>query len=162
MGAADNIIKRPGRRWSTPWVQTPARRRRGSAGRGTRRRRHPYRRRPIPAKLVEDTARNDRPHRDIPPDYRERGRARRERGRLPRFVLTEMLGNWDIAAERRPWDTGLRAVHVLGNRATVEGGLVALEQALRRATGTRRRRSLRPSRPLTRADHGNGIGVRPG
>ena len=68
----------------------------------------------IPAKLIEDTARQltARAAIDIPPDYREGARLARDResGRLARFVLTEMLGNWDIAtAERRPMcaDTGL-------------------------------------------------------
>ena len=77
---------------------------------------------------------------DIPADYREGVRLARDRetGQLARFVLTEMLGNWDIAtAERRPMcaDTGLPRYYVrLGNEAVVEGGFVALERALRRAT----------------------------
>mgnify|MGYP003349908524 CR=1 FL=1 len=57
-----------------------------------------------------------------------------EKGKLARFVLDEMLANWDIAtAERRPMcaDTGLPRYYVkLGNEAQVEGGLVALERAL--------------------------------
>ena len=77
---------------------------------------------------------------DIPPDYREGVvRARdREANRLARFVLTEMLANWDIATgDRRPMcaDTGLPRYYVrAGNEAVVEGGFVALERALRRAT----------------------------
>ena len=59
----------------------------------------------------------------------------REQNRLARFVLDQMLGNWDIAtADRRPMcaDTGLPRYYVrLGNEAVVEGGLVALERALR-------------------------------
>jgi len=126
--------------------------------------------RAIAAKLVEDTARElmSRAAIDIPPDYREGVvRARdRERGRLARFVLTEMLGNWDIAtAERRPMcaDTGLPRFYVkLGNEAMVEGGLVALERALRRATADATASiPLRPNRvhPLTRADHNNNVGI---
>jgi L(+)-tartrate dehydratase alpha subunit len=68
----------------------------------------------IPAKLIEDTARElmARAAIDIPPDYREGVRLARDRekNRLARFVLDEMLENWDIAtAERRPMcaDTGL-------------------------------------------------------
>src|SRR3989304_217892 len=96
----------------------------------------------IPARLTEDPARElmARAAIDIPPDYRDGiVRARdRETGRLSRFVLTEMLANWDIAtADRRPMcaDPGLPRYYVkLGNEAAVEGGLVALERALRRAT----------------------------
>ena len=57
--------------------------------------------RPIPIKLVEDTARElmARAAIDIPADYREGVRLARdrERGRLARFVLDEMLRNWEIA-----------------------------------------------------------------
>ena len=63
--------------------------------------------RPIPAKLIEDTARElmGRAAIDIPADYRDgvRKARERERNRIARFVLTEMERNWDIAtAERRP------------------------------------------------------------
>src|ERR1700687_3416228 len=93
----------------------------------------------IPAKLIEDTAREltSRAAIDIPPDYREGVRLARDRekNRLARFVLDEMLVNWDIAtAERRPMcaDTGLPRYYVkLGNEAVVEGGLVALGKGLR-------------------------------
>ena len=124
----------------------------------------------ISAKLIEDTAREltARAAIDIPPDYREGVRLARDRetGRLPRFVLTEMLANWDLAtAERRPMcaDTGLPRYYVkLGNEAVVEGGLVALERALRRATAEATASiPLRPNRvhPLTRADHDNNVGL---
>ena len=57
----------------------------------------------IPATLIEETARElmARAAIDIPPDYREGiVRAReRETGRLSRFVLTEMLANWEIATD---------------------------------------------------------------
>ena len=125
---------------------------------------------PIAIKLVEDTARElmARAAIDIPPDYRDGVRLARDRetGRLPRFVLTQMLENWDIAtAERRPMcaDTGLPRYYVkLGNDAAVEGGLVALERALRRATAEATAAiPLRPNRvhPLTREDQNNNVGI---
>ncbi len=126
--------------------------------------------RPIPLKLVEDTARElmARAAIDIPADYREGVRLarERERNRLARFVLTEMERNWDVAtAERRPMcaDTGLPRYYVkAGNEAVVEGGFVALERALRRATADATASvPLRPNRvhPLSRADHDNNVGV---
>ena len=105
---------------------------------------------------------------DIPADYREGVRLARDRetGKLPRFVLTEMLRNWDVAAaERRPMcaDTGLPRYYVrLGNEAAVEGGLVALERALRRATADATASiPLRPNRvhPLTRAHSDDNVGL---
>ena len=97
----------------------------------------------ISAKAVEDVARElmARAAIDIPADYREGVvRARDgERNRIARFVLDEMLRNWEIAtAERRPMcaDTGLPRYYVrVGNEASVEGGFVALERALRRGDG---------------------------
>jgi L(+)-tartrate dehydratase alpha subunit len=126
--------------------------------------------RAIPAKLIEDTAREltARAAIDIPPDYREGVRLARDReqGRLARFVLTEMLANWELATEeRRPMcaDTGLPRYYVrAGNEATIEGGFVALERALRRATAEATAAiPLRPNRvhPLTRADHNNNVGI---
>ena len=61
----------------------------------------------ISAKLVEDTARElmARAAIDIPADYREGVRLAKERegNRIARFVLEQMLENWDIAtADRRP------------------------------------------------------------
>ena len=123
----------------------------------------------IPAKLIEDTARELTAQAaiDIPADFRsgiERARDR-ETGHLSRFVLTQMLENWEIAtADRRPMcaDTGLPRYYVtLGNEAQVQGGLVALERALRRATAEATASvPLRPNRvhPLTRADHDNNVG----
>src|SRR5262244_4597545 len=125
---------------------------------------------PIPAKLIEDTARElmARAAIDIPPDYREGVRLARDREtqRLARFVLDEMLVNWDIAtADRRPMcaDTGLPRYYVkLGNEAVIEGGFVALERALRKATADATASiPLRSNRvhPLTRADHDNNVGI---
>src|SRR5215475_5363238 len=126
--------------------------------------------RAIPAKLIEDTAREltARAAIDIPADVGERVRGARdaESSRLPRFVLDEMLANWELAtAERRPMcaDTGLPRYYVrVGNEAAVEGGFVALERALRRATAEATAAiPLRPNRvhPLTRADHNNNVGM---
>ena len=77
-----------------------------------------------------------------------------------------MLGNWEIAsADRRPMcaDTGLPRYYVrLGNEATVEGGLVALERALRKATAEATQTiPLRPNRvhPLTREDRNDNVGL---
>ena len=124
----------------------------------------------IPAKLIEDTAREltARAAIDIPADYREGVRLARdqEKNRLARFVLDQMLGNWDIAtADRRPMcaDTGLPRYYVrLGNEAAVEGGLVALERALRKATAEATQEiPLRPNRvhPLTREDRNDNVGL---
>jgi len=126
--------------------------------------------RAIAVKLIEDTARElmARAAIDIPPDYREGIRQARdlEKSKLPRFVLTEMLENWSIATEdRRPMcaDTGLPRYYVrAGNEAVVEGGFVALERALRKATADATAAiPLRPNRvhPLTRADHDNNVGI---
>ena len=124
----------------------------------------------ISAKLIEDTAREltARAAIDIPADYREGVRLARDRegNRLARFVLEQMLGNWEIAsADRRPMcaDTGLPRYYVkLGNEAVVEGGLVALERALRRATAEATQAiPLRPNRvhPLTREDRNDNVGI---
>jgi L(+)-tartrate dehydratase alpha subunit len=124
----------------------------------------------IPAKLIEDVARelSARAAIDIPPDYREGVVLARDResSRLARFVLTQMLENWDVAtAERRPMcaDTGLPRYYVkLGNEARVEGGLAALERALRRATAEATAAiPLRPNRvhPLTREDPNTNVGM---
>src|SRR6266849_920662 len=126
--------------------------------------------RPLSIKLIEDTARElmARAAIDIPPDYRAGVRLARdgERNKLARFVLTEMDNNWDIAtADRRPVsaDTGLPRYYVrAGNEALVDGGFVALERALRRATADATASiPLRPNRvhPLTRVDHDNNVGI---
>src|SRR5712691_6158661 len=105
---------------------------------------------------------------DIPADYRDgvRKARERERNRIARFVLAEMERNWDIAtADRRPMcaDTGLPRYYVrAGNEAVIEGGFVALERALRKATADATASiPLRPNRvhPLTRRDHDNNVGI---
>ena len=89
-----------------------------------------------------------------------------EKGDLSAFVLQAMLENWQAAKEDgRPMcaDTGLPRYFVkLGNEARIEGGGVALEAALRRATARATDDiPLRPNRvhPLSRLDHGNNVGV---
>ncbi len=105
---------------------------------------------------------------EIPEDYREgiRAMAANEEDELSRFVLDTMLENWEAAeADRRPMcaDTGLPRYYVkMANEARLEGGFVALEGALRRATARATHDvPLRPNRvhPLTRADHNNNVGI---
>jgi len=85
---------------------------------------------------------------------------------LSRYVLEQILDNYAVAAEEgRPMcsDTGLPRFFVkAGNEAVIEGGYVALEKALRRATADATASiPLRPNRvdPLTRKDHNNNVGA---
>jgi L(+)-tartrate dehydratase alpha subunit len=105
---------------------------------------------------------------EIPADYLAgiRAMAASEEGDLSAFVLDAMLENWDAATEdRRPMcaDTGLPRYFVkAGNEARIEGGFVALEEALRSATARATREvPLRPNRvhPLTRRDNDNNVGI---
>ncbi len=105
---------------------------------------------------------------DIPDDYRNgiRTMADKEDNDLSRFVLDAMLENWEAAeADRRAMcaDTGVPRFYVkIGNEARVEGGVIALERALREATARATREvPLRPNRvhPLTRLDHNNNVGI---
>ncbi len=105
---------------------------------------------------------------EIPEDYLEglKRAAATEEGDLSSFVLKAMLDNYEAAKEDRSamcGDTGVPRWFVkLGNEARVEGGMVALETALRRATaqGTFDV-PLRPNRvhPLWRTDHDNNVGI---
>ncbi len=104
----------------------------------------------------------------IPKDFGEHVRrmAAEEDNPLGCFVLNTMLDNWDAAdADRRPMcaDTGLPRYYVkVGNEARIEGGFVALEAALRRATADATHSvPLRPNRvhPLSRLDHNNNVGI---
>ncbi len=124
----------------------------------------------IPADRIRETARElmARAAIDIPEDYLAGVRAMiaREKGELSAFVLEAMLENWQAAsADRRPMcaDTGLPRYYVkIGNEARIEGGMVALEEALRRATAEATREiPLRPNRvhPLARTDHDNNVGI---
>lgn len=105
---------------------------------------------------------------EIPRDYLDgiRGMLATEKNELSRFVLEAMIENWEVAeADRRAMcaDTGLPRYYVkAGNEAVIEGGFVALEQALRKATAAATHEiPLRPNRvhPLTRKDQNNNVGI---
>jgi L(+)-tartrate dehydratase alpha subunit len=91
---------------------------------------------------------------DIPEDYLTAVKAMTdvETGDLSAFVLQAMIENWEAASEdRRPMCAD-----------TVEGGFVALEASLRRATARATEEvPLRPNRvhPLSRLDHNNNVGI---
>jgi L(+)-tartrate dehydratase alpha subunit len=86
---------------------------------------------------------------------------------LSLLVLEQIKANAELAiASGRPMcgDTGCPRYYVkIGNDAPrVEGGMVGLENALRRAVAeVTKRMPLRPNRvhPLTRADHDNNVGM---
>ncbi len=105
---------------------------------------------------------------EIPQDYLDglKAAASTEDGDLSSFVLQAMLDNYEAAKEDRRamcGDTGVPRWFVkLGNEARVEGGMVALEAALRRATAEATTAvPLRPNRvhPLWRTDHNNNVGI---
>ncbi len=105
---------------------------------------------------------------EIPDDYLGglRGCASSEKGDLSAFVIQAMLDNYEAAKEDRRamcGDTGVPRWFVkYGNEARVEGGPVALEAALRRATAKATAEvPLRPNRvhPLWRTDHDNNVGI---
>jgi L(+)-tartrate dehydratase alpha subunit len=104
----------------------------------------------------------------IPEDARrsiERMHAR-ETHNLSKYVLGQIVENYQLAViDQRPMcaDTGLPRFYVkMGNEACLEGGMVALERALRRATADATVAiPLRPNRvhPLTRKDFNNNVGI---
>ena len=105
---------------------------------------------------------------EIPDDYLAglRRCADTEKGDLSAFVIKAMLENYEAAKEDRRamcGDTGLPRWYVkIGNDARIEGGPVALEAALRRATARATTNvPLRPNRvhPLWRTDHNNNVGI---
>src|SRR6202158_5499247 len=105
---------------------------------------------------------------EIPDDYLDglRRCADTEKGDLSAFVIKAMLENYEAAKEDRRamcGDTGLPRWYVkIGNDAAIEGGPVALEAALRRATARATANvPLRPNRvhPLWRTDHNNNVGI---
>jgi L(+)-tartrate dehydratase alpha subunit len=124
----------------------------------------------IPIRVVEDTA-FELMHKasiEIPDDYLAgiKAMTETETGELGGFVLRTMIENWEAAKEDRRAmcaDTGLPRYYVkVGNEAAIEGGFVALETALRRATARATHAvPLRPNRvhPLTRHDFNNNVGV---
>ncbi len=105
---------------------------------------------------------------EIPEDYLDglRRCADTEKGDLSAFVIQAMLENYEAAKEDRRamcGDTGVPRWYVkIGNEARIEGGPVALESALRRATASATQTvPLRPNRvhPLWRTDHNNNCGI---
>jgi L(+)-tartrate dehydratase alpha subunit len=105
---------------------------------------------------------------NIPDDFRQGivGMMAAEEGELSHFVLQSMIENWDAAiSDQRPMcaDTGLPRYFVkAGNEAHIEGGFIALERALRRATSRATDEvPLRPNRvhPLSRADSNDNVGI---
>ena len=124
----------------------------------------------IPISLIQSTAETlmDKAAIEIPQDYLDglKAAAKTEDGDLSSFVLKAMLENYEAAKEDRRamcGDTGVPRWFVkLGNEARVEGGMVALEAALRRATANATNGvPLRPNRvhPLWRTDHDNNVGI---
>ena len=127
----------------------------------------------IPMSVVKKTARElmDKAAIEIPDDYLTglKKAADNEDGDLSSFVLHAMLENYEAAKEDRRAmcaDTGVPRWYVkMGNEATLEGGPVALEEALRGATAEATDGvPLRPNRvhPLWRTDHNNNVGLNGG
>lgn len=123
-----------------------------------------------PISLIQSTALTlmDKAAIEIPQDYLDglKAAAVTEDGDLSSFVLQAMLDNYEAAKEDRRamcGDTGVPRWFVkLGNEARVEGGMVALETALRQATAEATNGvPLRPNRvhPLWRTDHNNNVGI---
>lgn len=105
---------------------------------------------------------------EIPRDYLDglEKLADTETGELSAFVIRAMLDNYKAAEEDRRamcGDTGVPRWYVkIGNEARIEGGPIALETALRRATAKATHDvPLRPNRvhPLWRTDHDNNVGI---
>ncbi|MCY3997228.1 MAG: fumarate hydratase [Rhodobacter sp.] len=124
----------------------------------------------IPIQLIKETAEAlmDKAAIEIPQDYLDglQAAAETEDGDLSSFVLKAMLENYQAAKEDRRamcGDTGVPRWFVkLGNEARIEGGMIALESALRRATANSTKGvPLRPNRvhPLWRTDHNNNVGI---
>lgn len=124
----------------------------------------------IPISVVKETALTlmDKAAIDIPDDYLAglKKAADEEDGDLSSFVLHAMLENYEAAKEDRRAmcaDTGVPRWYVkFGNEASVEGGAIAIEEALRGATAEATDVvPLRPNRvhPLWRTDHNNNVGL---
>ena len=105
---------------------------------------------------------------EIPEDYLNglKQAAKDEEGDLSSFVLEAMLQNYEAAKQDRSamcGDTGTPRWYVkMGNETQIEGGPIALEAALRRATANATQSvPLRPNRvhPLWRTDHDNNVGI---
>ncbi|RMF33902.1 MAG: fumarate hydratase, partial [Alphaproteobacteria bacterium] len=124
----------------------------------------------IPLSLIQSTAETlmAKAAIEIPQDYLDglKEAVKTEDGELASFVLKAMLDNYEAAKQDRRamcGDTGVPRWYVkLGNAASVEGGMCALETALRRATANATASvPLRPNRvhPLWRTDHDNNVGI---
>ena len=124
----------------------------------------------IAIELIQKTAEDlmEKAAIEIPQDYLEglQEAAKSEDGDLSSFVLQAMLDNYEVAKQDRSamcGDTGVPRWFVkMGNEAQLEGGMVALETALRKATANATHNiPLRPNRvhPLWRTDHNNNIGI---
>ncbi|MFV2034347.1 MAG: fumarate hydratase [Halocynthiibacter sp.] len=124
----------------------------------------------ISIELIQKTAEilMDKAAIEIPQDYLDglKAAADAEDGDLSSFVLQAMLENYAAAKEDRRamcGDTGTPRWYVkMGNETRIEGGPVALEAALRRATAKATNGvPLRPNRvhPLWRTDHDNNVGI---
>ncbi len=120
--------------------------------------------------LIQSTAETlmDKAAIEIPEDYLVglKRAAETEDGDLSSFVLEAMLQNYEAAKEDKRamcGDTGTPRWYVkMSNEAQVQGGPIALEAALRRATAARTNGvPLRPNRvhPLWRTDHNNNVGI---
>ncbi|MGB0504611.1 MAG: fumarate hydratase [Pikeienuella sp.] len=120
--------------------------------------------------LIQKTAETlmDKAAIEIPEDYLNglKKAAETEDGDLSSFVLEAMLENYAVAKEDRRamcGDTGTPRWYVkMGNATQIEGGPIALETALRRATSILTNGvPLRPNRvhPLWRTDHNNNVGI---
>jgi L(+)-tartrate dehydratase alpha subunit len=124
----------------------------------------------VPISVIKETALilMDKAAIEIPDDYLSglRKAADAEDGDLSSFVLHAMLENYEAAKEDRRAmcaDTGVPRWFVkFGNESQVEGGAIALEEALRSATAEATNGvPLRPNRvhPLWRTDHNNNVGL---
>lgn len=124
----------------------------------------------ISIELIQQTAETlmDKAAVEIPDDYLEglKEAAKTEDGDLSSFVLDAMLQNYEAAKQDNRamcGDTGTPRWYVkMGNETRIEGGPIALEAALRRATANRTNGlPLRPNRvhPLWRTDYDNNVGI---
>jgi L(+)-tartrate dehydratase alpha subunit len=125
---------------------------------------------PITPSVLDDVAfeLNRRAAIAVPIDakHAHRQAAERESNPLAKYVLDAVVENADLAVlDQRPMcgDTGLPRYYVkIGNAASIQGGLAALEHSLRagvaRATQAVKLRSNRVH-PLTRRNPGNNVGV---
>ena len=124
----------------------------------------------IPINIIQKTAETlmEKAAIEIPEDYLSglKRAAKDEDGDLSSFVLEAMLENYEAAKQDRSamcGDTGTPRWYVkMGNNARIEGGPIALESALRRATASATKTvPLRPNRvhPLWRTDYDNNVGI---